>query len=80
MIVQFTNVTRASDNSGRLVYDTVGSGRALIFRDGVTTEGTWKKTELSTRTRFFDAESHEIQFNRGRTWIQVAPNNSEVVY
>lgn len=80
VIVQFTNVTRASDNSGRLVYDTVGSGRALIFRDGVTTEGTWKKTELSTRTRFFDAESHEIQFNRGRTWIQVAPNNSEVVY
>jgi hypothetical protein len=62
------------------IIDTVGTGRAVIFQDGVAKEGSWKKDSESGRTRFFDAAGAEIPFNRGRTWIEVVPTDSPVGY
>jgi len=62
------------------IIDTVGTGRAVIFQDGVAKEGSWKKDSESGRTRFFDAIGQEIPFNRGRTWIEVVPTDSPVGY
>ena len=62
------------------IIDTVGTGRAVIFQDGVAKEGSWKKDSESGRTRFFDAAGGEIPFNRGRTWIEVVPTDSPVGY
>jgi len=62
------------------IIDTVGTGRAVIFQDGVAKEGSWKKDSESGRTRFFDSIGQEIPFNRGRTWIEVVPTDSPVGY
>jgi len=80
VIVQFERVSPANDGSVRVVYETTGTGRALVFRDGTVVEGTWRKHNSSTRDRYFDSESHEVQFNRGRTWVVVVPNESQVTY
>lgn len=80
IIIQLTPMSQANDGSGRVVYNTIGEGRALVFRDGQVIEGTWKKPNLETRTRFYDENNEEVGLNRGRTWVQVAPDNSEVVY
>jgi len=80
VIVQFEKVSPANDGTPRVVYETAGTGRALVFRDGTVDEGTWRKADSSTRDRYFDAESHEIRFNRGRTWVVVVPVESQVTY
>jgi len=51
--------------------DTSGSGKAVVVRDGIKVDGTWKKDNDNSRTRFFDATGTEINFNRGATWIEV---------
>lgn len=71
--------TRLADEQ-RLSMDTVGSGEAIIFRDGQATMGTWEKEEKTSRTRFYDAEGDEVALNAGQTWIEVVPTDREVTY
>jgi hypothetical protein len=51
--------------------DTVGEGKALIFIDGQKIEAKWKKSQRGSRTKFYDPENNEVEFNPGQTWIQV---------
>ncbi|MFH0857824.1 MAG: DUF3048 domain-containing protein [Candidatus Magasanikbacteria bacterium] len=73
-------VMRAIDNVGRLDLDTIGSGQALIFRNGQVIEGEWKKTERKGRTRFYDFEGNEISFKSGKIWISIVGENHRVEY
>lgn len=77
--VEFTKVV-VLDSEGRRQIDTVGEGRALVFFDGQSIDGTWKKTAAENRTRFYDSNGNEIVFNAGSTWIEVVPKGTEVVY
>lgn len=52
---------------------TIGTGRAKIFREGQLIEGTWKKTSRTDRTLFYDNEGKEIKFIPGQFWIEIAP-------
>lgn len=61
-----------SYGSENWVFDTIGSGNAKILRDGQIIEGTWKKTERTGRTKFYDANGAEIEFNPGNTWYEIA--------
>jgi Protein of unknown function (DUF3048) N-terminal domain/Protein of unknown function (DUF3048) C-terminal domain len=62
------------------IIDTVGTGAAVVFQDGVAKVGTWRKDSEGGRTRFFDSAGGEMTFNRGRTWIEVVPTDSAVNY
>lgn len=80
IVMQYTVQTYANDGYGHILYDTVGEGEALIFRDGEVINGTWKKTSVSSRTVYYDGEGNEVEFNRGRTWVHVIPTGSSVIY
>ena len=54
-------------------FDTKGSGNAKIYRDGKEIVATWKKSELTSRTKFYDESGAEIEFNPGKTWIEIVP-------
>lgn len=58
--------------------ETVGSGAAKIFRDGTLVEGSWKKISKEARTKFFDANGKEIEFNRGQIWMEMVPIGTTV--
>jgi len=77
--VQFA-VLRPSGVKAYNIIDTVGTGPAVVFQDGVAIAGTWRKDSEAARTRFYDAAGNEIAFNRGRTWIEVVPSESAVGY
>jgi len=77
--VQFATL-RPSGVKSYNVIDTVGSGTAVVFQDGVAIEGTWRKDSEAGRTRFYDAAGNEIAFNRGPTWIEVVPADSTIAY
>ncbi|OQA53201.1 MAG: putative lipoprotein YerB precursor [candidate division WS2 bacterium ADurb.Bin280] len=61
-----------SYGSENWVFDTIGSGNAKVLRDGQIIEATWKKADRTSRTKFFDANGTEIQFNPGNTWYEIA--------
>lgn len=77
--VQFATL-RPSGVKAYNIIDTVGTGAAVVFQDGIAIEGTWRKDSEAGRTRFYDAAGNEIAFNRGRTWIEVVPGDSAVGY
>jgi hypothetical protein len=54
-------------------FSDVGSGRAWIIQDGTVTEGQWQKASRTDRLRFFDDAGREIEFNRGRQWVEIVP-------
>jgi hypothetical protein len=80
VVVQFTQERGPVDEIKHLLYDTVGSGKALIFQDGKVIEGKWSKKTRTDRTLFYDAKGKEIQFNRGLIWIEILPLTSKVNY
>ena len=75
-----TSLRSASDGTSHLLYQTTGSGEAVVFQDGVAIPGTWSRPDISSRTRFFDAAGNEIAFNRGQTWIEVLSYSDPLIY
>jgi len=62
----------------RPVLDQIGSGQAIVYRDGVAVAGTWRKPDVGGLTRFFDASGQEIALVRGRIFVQVVPTGTRV--
>jgi hypothetical protein len=75
VVVQFDHAETVN-GEGHVLYGSVGGGRAYIFQDGSVIEGTWTKPSREERTRYWDAEGKEVQFNRGSTWIAILPQGS----
>ncbi len=80
VVLQFSKETEGVDEHGHLLYQTEGSGNAVILMDGKKIEGTWKKADRTERTKFYDAKGKEIEFNRGQIWIEVLPTGTDVKY
>jgi len=78
-------VTERSANDGypgnlHLLYGTIGSGKAFIFKDGQAIKGNWSKASRLARTIFTDNSNKEVKFNPGTIWISVLPIGAEVNY
>ena len=82
VIVQFQVESDANDGypDGHLLYDTIGTGKALFFIDGKAVLGTWNKASREARTKYLDVNGQEIQFNRGQIWIETIPAGNTVTY
>ena len=61
-------------------YGTIGSGKAYIFQDGNSIEGTWEKTSGKSQIVFKDAQGTVVKLNPGQTWITATSIASNVVY
>jgi DUF3048 family protein len=64
----------------RLEAVVVGSGRAWISTNGVTIKGTWKKTALTSPTRFFDGRGNPVTLTVGQTFVQVMKTTDPVSF
>ncbi|OGY12650.1 MAG: hypothetical protein A3A58_02250 [Candidatus Blackburnbacteria bacterium RIFCSPLOWO2_01_FULL_41_27] len=80
VVILNTRAKGPIDELKHMLYDTIGSGKALVFQNGNVVQATWKKTARSTRTRFVDAKGKEISFVRGPIWIEVLDPTSKVEY
>lgn len=80
IIVLFTKAKGPIDELKHMLYDTIGSGKALVFQNGTVIEGTWKKTARESRTKFTDKKGKEIAFVRGNIWIEVLDPTTKVDY
>lgn len=57
-----------------------GSGRALIFRNGLAYEGTWQSNSGGDMPRFFDGEGREIALKPGKSWGSIVPITYAIAY
>lgn len=53
---------------------TVGSGGALIYKDGRVFNGSWEKKEDKAKLYFYDANRKEIEFAPGNIWVEIVTN------
>ncbi|OGY23842.1 MAG: hypothetical protein A2172_05420 [Candidatus Woykebacteria bacterium RBG_13_40_15] len=80
IIVQVVKVNPDPSGHGRIRIDTVSTGKAILFKDGVAVLGTWKKDSRTSRTRFYDDKGQEMPINRGSIWVEVVPDSSPISY
>ena len=64
----------------RIVLDQIGSGPALVFREGRAWQATWHKDSAGDITRLIGVDGKEIPLVRGRTFFQVVPTGTKVDY
>lgn len=81
LVVQVTRMWPIpGDTAGRLDMEQVGEGKALFFRDGVVTEGIWKKASYGDVTEWYDAAGQRLLFNPGKIFVQIVQPEAGVRY
>jgi hypothetical protein len=64
----------------RPVVGNIGSGSAVVFKEGKAITATWKKTTNAALTRFYDSKGKEIPLVRGEIFLQSVPPGTKVTY
>lgn len=60
--------------------EAIGSGDALIFKDGKVKEAQWQKTSYEERLEINDSEGRQIPLNRGDSWFSILSEDRPVEY
>lgn len=79
IIVQFAG-TKVLDNEGRLEISLIGSGKGLLFQQGMVHEVSWVKDSSSSPTCFYEQDGSQIKLLAGQTWIEVMPLGAKVQF
>ena len=80
MVVHFGPLNDGHPNKKRLEADIIGSGPAWIATNGITIKGTWKKTSLTSPTRFFDGSGKPVTLTIGQTFVQVMKTTDRITF
>ncbi|MBI4008839.1 DUF3048 domain-containing protein [Candidatus Roizmanbacteria bacterium] len=83
VVIVFSNETAVNDGYEKgqhLFYKITGSGNGLVFQDGEVTKVTWNKKREEARMKFFDENGKEVQFVRGKIFIEILPIGNKVTY
>jgi len=80
VVVQFMKERGPINELKHLLYQTIGSGKAIVFQDGQAIQARWTKKSRQSRTIFTDSRGREIEFNPGPIWIEIVPMGREVSY
>lgn len=62
------------------VMQTIGSGDAILFKDGNAQEIRWSQNSYNDRIEFTNQNGDEVALNRGDTWISILPSGRNVTY
>jgi hypothetical protein len=57
---------------------TIGTGNALIFRDGRFVHATWKRASVKGGTHYVDDKGRNIPLKTGATWVMLQPKSRSV--
>jgi hypothetical protein len=83
VIVLFQSVAtdfQPGDNYLEPVVGLIGTGNALVFRDGLAISATWRKANDTDLTRLYDSSGQQITLVRGEIFIQVVGIGTDVTY
>jgi len=81
VVLLFMDISPANDGytSGtHLLYDTLGSGDALVYKNGEEIEATWNKKTRQSRLILEDENGDEIELTRGPVWFSLLETGTPV--
>ncbi len=58
--------------------ETVGTGTAMVFTDGMVIPATWSKASPTSVTEYTAANGQPIMLTPGQTWVELAPTAAPV--
>lgn len=73
VVVMRVPMNKVFEDGWRMDYQTVGSGTAHIFQDGVVQEVTWHKDDKKSQIYFTGENNTPVELARGQTWITTVP-------
>ena len=73
--VDLTGPTDVAGTAGTEIADVTGSGKAVLFRDGVAIKGNWVREAIEDPVRFQTKEGEAMILKPGTTWIALLPND-----
>lgn len=80
IVIQFTKESRNIDEHLHNLYDVIGTGKGILYQNGVKKEITWSKASRTARTIFKDATGQEVNFIPGNIWVEILPINTPISY
>jgi hypothetical protein len=78
--VMFVKETGPLDSEKHMLYQVIGTGKAVVIQNGAAVTGTWSKASALDREVFYDTNGKEISMVRGQTWVEIVPAANSVSY
>jgi len=83
VVVLFMEESVADDGYEKgqhMLYETTGSGRALLFKNGKVTKAKWEKEDRYSQLYLVDSNNKSLSFVPGPIWFAVLPTDNKVTY
>ncbi len=80
VVVLLTTEKGPIDEKKHMLYQTTGTGDALLFHNGAAQEITWTKKDREAELQFSDDKGKEIELTPGLVWISVVDKSTDVSY
>ncbi len=84
MVIQFVEITPSEygDKFGGVTPKSkvVGSGKALLLRDGTMTEVSWSREDAESPTSWTLPNGEEAYFATGQKWFFFTDQEPEITY
>lgn len=71
LVVLYTKEYPSVDTHKHIFYQTIGTGKAILFQNGKQEEVTWTKRDRLSRLTLIDKKGRPVKFVRGRIWISI---------
>ncbi len=78
LFMSFHTDSHIEPGHARPVIGDIGTGRALVYREGRRIEGTWSKADELAPTHLLDSNGAEIPLVAGRTFFQIVPLDTRI--
>ena len=82
IIVIFADESPANDGyeGGHILYDIIGSGKAVVFHNGQAIKGSWNKKTNESLLTVVDETGEAIEMVRGQQFFEILPIGNTVNY
>jgi hypothetical protein len=80
VVIKFATQKGPLDSEKHMSYAVTGTGKSIVFQNGIAVVGTWSKATALDRDVFYDTNGKEIQMVRGQTWIEIVPAGNSISY
>jgi hypothetical protein len=80
VIVLLTEEEGPINEKKHMLYQTTGTGDAILFKHGTAYEIKWSKKDREAELKFIDDKGKDVELARGLTWISVVSDSTEVTY
>ena len=78
VVIQVKEAPIEGDPKSRIDQQVVGSGKGILYRDGLREEITWNKASPEAPLIFLDSNGQDVMFTAGQIWISAVPDLANI--